>query len=79
MHLLADMGKDRSVNRFAAILVAAAALTLILSPSVRKASLRRVFQRDLPLTPHDFEPKYAIGGRYVAREQFDQHTERTAA
>lgn len=28
---------------------------------------------DQPETPADHQPKYAIGGRYVTREQFEAH------
>lgn len=44
-------------------LVGAALLTLILSPTHagqkrRGAALRRIFDRDFPLTPYDFVPKF---------------------
>lgn len=52
---------------------AAAAFTLLCSPTARKRVLKPIFSRDFPLTPYDFEPKYAIGGRYVTREDFENH------
>lgn len=52
------------------IILLAAALTVALAPSATRAALRRFWQRDFPLTPYGLEPKYAIGGRYVTREEF---------
>lgn len=60
-------------------LAAAATLTVLLSPTLRNAALRLLFVRDFPLTPYGFEPKYAIGGRYVTRAEFDQHAAGGAA
>lgn len=39
-------------------LVAAAALTLILSPSIRAAALRGLFAQDQPETPGDWLPRH---------------------
>lgn len=39
-------------------LAAAAAFTLIASPSVRGAAKRLLFYRDFPETPYGFEPKF---------------------
>lgn len=41
-------------------IIGAALLTILLSPTNRAAALQRVFNRDFPLTPYDFEPKYWI-------------------
>lgn len=33
---------------------------------------------DQPETPVDHEPKYAVGGRYVTKDEFNEWTERYA-
>lgn len=55
------------------IVILAAALTVACSPSLRHAAGRLLFYRDFPETPYGLEPKYAIGGRYVTREEFEAH------
>lgn len=53
------------------IILLAAVLTVALAPSAARAALRGFWRRDFPLSPYGFEPKYAIGGRYVTREEFE--------
>lgn len=52
---------------FLTFLGLAAAFTIAFSPAVRRA----IFYRDQPVTPTGWEPKFAIGGRRVTREEFE--------
>ncbi|WP_406245886.1 hypothetical protein ACI7YT_12660 [Microbacterium sp. M] len=51
-------------------IIGAALLTLLLSPTHRRGTLRSIFARDLPKTPSEWAPKFRTyrNGRLIGKD-----------